>query len=62
MATQISKRMKIVFTIFAGVIFAGFTYAYQKILGVKRSIKFFVKSQPFDSLRSLMVITVSQEF
>lgn len=35
MATQISKRMKIVFIIFAGVIFAIFTYAYQKILGNK---------------------------
>lgn len=35
MATQISKRMKVVFIIFAGVIFAGFTYAYQKIIGGK---------------------------
>ena len=35
MATQISKRAKIVFIIFVGVIFAGFTYAYQKIIGGK---------------------------
>jgi len=35
MAVQISKRMKIIFIILAGVIIAGFAYAYQKILGGK---------------------------
>ena len=35
MAIQISKRLKIVFIIFAGVILAGFTYVYQKIIGGK---------------------------
>ncbi|HUW22197.1 MAG TPA: DUF362 domain-containing protein [Candidatus Bathyarchaeia archaeon] len=35
MAIQISKKMKIIFVLFAGVIFAGFSYVYQKILGGK---------------------------
>jgi uncharacterized protein (DUF362 family) len=35
MATQITKKMKITVAILAGIIIAGFTYAYQKILGGK---------------------------
>ena len=35
MTTQISKKTRIAFIIFVGVIFAGVTYAYQKIIGGK---------------------------
>ncbi len=35
MAVKISKRIKLAYIILAGVIFAGFTYAYQKIIGGK---------------------------